>query len=411
MPTLFKQYIRFVDLGSSIDAIFPHHAWSDVSSTDDLANRQSNEVSGDRPRYMRELLAEAAGASFHDDMSMPAAEEEQNMQSPREAESSLKEHSLAEKVQTIFNFEKAESLRGGGNILMLNALHKAVFKAKTNGASFKLSLPFESILDMEQTGELEFQRFLKIRAVGIDDNFVVDEYYFAYFPDIKSTFAKLSEAWERSQHASNEMKDSMISFTNCPPPNIATTSPDASTMISPSLSISDLYDADAQPITIPAIGSGHRAKHSKQSASVTSIVANALAVPGAIKELLYPPSVNAKGKATETVSNKRFMHEQEFVTDHASEIFEDTSSSEDDRSVVDWLDEKRKSGMKLVYGLLGGSAGNINQDQDDEDDDIHSREERLQGQHANSGDINERTRSKFREYFVLPESEKLYAGT
>ncbi|KAI8874783.1 PH-domain-containing protein, partial [Backusella circina FSU 941] len=56
-----------------------------------------------------------------------------------------------------------------------NTLQKAIFRAKNNGTSLKITLPFENILDMEQTEAFEFQKFLKIRAVGIDDSFVVDE--------------------------------------------------------------------------------------------------------------------------------------------------------------------------------------------------------------------------------------------
>jgi hypothetical protein len=54
-------------------------------------------------------------------------------------------------------------------------LQKAIFRAKNNGTSLKITLPFENILDIEQTEAFEFQKFLKIRAVGIDDSFVVDE--------------------------------------------------------------------------------------------------------------------------------------------------------------------------------------------------------------------------------------------
>lgn len=56
-----------------------------------------------------------------------------------------------------------------------NALQKAIFRAKNNGSSLKITLPFENILDIEQTEAFEFQKFLKIRAVGIDDSFVMDE--------------------------------------------------------------------------------------------------------------------------------------------------------------------------------------------------------------------------------------------
>ena len=56
-----------------------------------------------------------------------------------------------------------------------NALQRAIFKAKNNGSCLKITLPFKNILDIEQTEAFEFQKFLEIRAVGIDDSFVMDE--------------------------------------------------------------------------------------------------------------------------------------------------------------------------------------------------------------------------------------------
>lgn len=54
-------------------------------------------------------------------------------------------------------------------------MQKAIFRAKNNGSSLKITLPFENIVDIEQTEAFEFQKFLKIRAVDIDDSFVMDE--------------------------------------------------------------------------------------------------------------------------------------------------------------------------------------------------------------------------------------------
>lgn len=61
------------------------------------------------------------------------------------------------------------------SIFRINVLQKAIFKAKNTGNSLKIALPFENILDMELTEAFEFQQFLQIRAVGIDDSFVMDE--------------------------------------------------------------------------------------------------------------------------------------------------------------------------------------------------------------------------------------------
>lgn len=157
---------------------------------------------------------------------------------------------------------------------------------------------------------------------------------------------------------------------------------------SPSLSISDLYDADSQPITIQT--SQTQPSLPKRS---NSVVANALAVPGALKDFLYPSTSSSKS----TVRSN-------------SSIKEDSSSSDEDGQPSGWLHGKRKSGMKLVYGLLGGNtmAGSpsmaLDLDDDEEDDDEESPR-------ADEAEIlDDRTMTNFQKYFVLPENEKLLTG-
>ncbi|KAI7907052.1 uncharacterized protein BX663DRAFT_126346 [Cokeromyces recurvatus] len=78
----------------------------------------------------------------------------------------------------IVTMDKTWYLQTDTNAAMIewtNALQKAIFRAKHGGNSLKITLPFEKILDIELTEAFEFQKFLKIRAVGIDDNFVMDE--------------------------------------------------------------------------------------------------------------------------------------------------------------------------------------------------------------------------------------------
>jgi hypothetical protein len=109
-------------------------------------------------------------------------------------------------------------------------------------------------------------------------------------------------------------------------------------------------------------------------------MANALAVPGALKDFLYPPK--------------------------------DQDSSDEDTPSVGWLHEKRRSGMKLVYGLLGTTVGSPStafmQDEEDEDED---EEDRFHNSRADDAEIlDDRTMTNFTKYFVLPESEKLLTG-
>lgn len=172
---------------------------------------------------------------------------------------------------------------------------------------------------------------------------------------------------------------------------------------SPSLSISDLYDADSQPITIPAASSaGSIPAPPKRS---NSVVANALAVPGALKDFLYPSASSSKSTA-------------------ASDKLQESSSSDDDDPSVGWLHGKRRSGMKLVYGLLGGntmigspSTALATDDEDDEDDEEeddeeeHYRLDTVSSPRADEAEVlDDRTMTNFQKYFVLPESEKLLAG-
>jgi hypothetical protein len=54
-------------------------------------------------------------------------------------------------------------------------LQRGIFKAKNNGPSLKIMLPFDKIFDVEKTDAFDFQQFIKVRAVGIDDSFTMDE--------------------------------------------------------------------------------------------------------------------------------------------------------------------------------------------------------------------------------------------
>lgn len=170
---------------------------------------------------------------------------------------------------------------------------------------------------------------------------------------------------------------------------------------SPSLSISDLYDADSQPITIPASSTGSMPAPKRSN----SVVANALAVPGALKDFLYLSASSSKSTTKSTVSDK----------------LQESSSSDDDDQSVGWLDGKRRSGMKLVYGLLGvnsiaGSSSTAlvtdeDEEEDDDDEEEHYRLDTVSSPRADEAEVlDDRTMTNFQKYFVLPESEKLLTG-
>lgn len=174
---------------------------------------------------------------------------------------------------------------------------------------------------------------------------------------------------------------------------------------SPSLSISDLYDANSQPITIQSSTTIHETQLPPTKRS-NSVVANALAVPGALKDFLYPSTSSSKS----TVRSNASIKEEEG----------DSSSSGDDEERLGWLQGKRRSGMKLVYGLLGGNtvAGSpstaLDIGDEDEDDDEEDEEDNFQPRSSHAADeaeiLDDRTMTNFKKYFVLPEAEKLLTG-
>lgn len=271
-------------------------------------------------------------------------------------------------------------------ICRTNVFQKAIFKAKSSGNSLKVSLPFGNIVDIEQTEAFEFQQYVQIRAVGVDDSFVLDEYYFAYFNDIKSTFDQLVRIWKGQSGNGNGNGNGSDSIFSEGCMSMSTTN---SGSVSPSLSIADLYDADARPITIPAL-----------SSRLSTLTLESIPAEQTDNQYKDPSAIDVN----------------------------DSSSSEDEESaVVGWLDGKRRSGMQLVYNLLGaktGSAATVYKEDEQEqrqqqkkpagnEKDEPKPKEEGDTQHRSAfphqDPIEERTRMNFRKYFVLPETENLCA--
>lgn len=205
--------------------------------------------------------------------------------------------------------------------------------------------------------------------------------------------------------------------------------PDSPSGSSP-LSMSDLYD-NAQPIVIPARKdkSDTTDNHQKPSSlprasSVSSVVANALAVPGALKEIFYPSSSTNVNNSRQISKGSNDVEQNQLNLKSADIISEpsslSSSSDEEEKPMVDWLNEKRYTGMKLVNGLIGRSSGsgstaalyqNSNNDNDVEEICMLENDEADKKLFFHYGEIiDDRTLINFRKYFVLPESEKLLAG-
>ncbi|KAI8979820.1 hypothetical protein BDF20DRAFT_819805, partial [Mycotypha africana] len=233
-------------------------------------------------------------------------------------------------------------------------------------------------------------------------------YYFAYFTDIDQAFNHLKSTWDN---------------------NSANTSP--------SLSISDLYDTNSQPITIPAYSSSAFLKDAavlpaepmQRKSSSSSIVANALAVPSVIKDFLSP---------NKTATAQQQVSDQEAYFSNTVFNGNDSSSEDEDEPNIGWLYGTRRSGLKFMYGLLRGSksSGTLssaivdsddNDDDDDDDDDDEEEEDAdtrplaMEHHHPIAASfppqtadetevLNDRTVMNFKKYFLLPETEHLIAG-
>lgn len=97
-------------------------------------------------------------------------------------------------------------------------------------------------------------------------------------------------------------------------------------------------------------------------------------------------------------------------------LSEGSSSEEEDAAVIDWLNDKRRSGVKLVYGLFGGSNSNMSETAGYDSGRSPSSDTSHKGHYPSSilsqddDGVDARARENFRKYFVLPETEELLAG-
>jgi hypothetical protein len=93
-----------------------------------------------------------------------------------------------------------------------------------------------------------------------------------------------------------------------------------------------------------------------------------------------------------------------------------SSSEEEEAAMVDWLKDKRRSGLKLVYSLLGASGSNVPDtagysEATASSDHWRSKSNYPPSLHSQDDDgIDTRARENFKKYFVLPETEELLAG-
>lgn len=60
-------------------------------------------------------------------------------------------------------------------------ISQAIFRAKNDSDTVKVSLPIENMLDIDDNPVMDFAETLKIRIIDNDETFAIDEYFFSFF--------------------------------------------------------------------------------------------------------------------------------------------------------------------------------------------------------------------------------------
>ncbi|KAK4052047.1 Sterol 3-beta-glucosyltransferase [Microbotryomycetes sp. JL201] len=98
----------------------------------------------------------------------------------------------------------------------VKALKKAVFRCQNEGESVKISIPLETVIDIERSHSFEFAETIRVRVFDAEEGYSVDEYWFSYFQDTDRALRKMRGALEdyriahpEAQHdGSNMIRDS-----------------------------------------------------------------------------------------------------------------------------------------------------------------------------------------------------------
>ena len=75
----------------------------------------------------------------------------------------------------------------------VKTVQKTIFRSHNDGDSVKISLPFENIMDIEESPVVDFAETIKIRVIENDDTYALDEYFFSFSfgKDVMQTLLKL----------------------------------------------------------------------------------------------------------------------------------------------------------------------------------------------------------------------------
>ncbi|RUP44741.1 hypothetical protein BC936DRAFT_149062, partial [Jimgerdemannia flammicorona] len=282
----------------------------------------------------------------------------------------------------------------------INTLKKAIFRAKQNGDSVKIALRSDNILDIEKMAAFEFVDYVRIRTVDNDESYAMDEYYFAYFPDTNLTYHEIKAMWQ-----ANQPKTLASINTSVPTPQDRT---DEALSLSPmSISAPSPTSPSTHIHQYPPLGASP-SKGATTTSTVSAAVTTALSLfylsRRSHEEPAPPAPTSTKNQKRSSFSS--FLHNPTLSTLHRqhSPVPRPSASTEDDsytspeeaegeKAMITWLNEKRRTGMRMVYDLLASSAPEHEQSGDEVDKE-EIRQARLKDE-------------SFRRHFVLPENEKL----
>lgn len=85
----------------------------------------------------------------------------------------------------------------------VKTLQKAVFRCQNEGGSVKIAIPWETVVDVDRSTDLEFAETIRVRVYDHDEAITMDEYWLSYFSDLDAALQEMQmllRDW-RSSHA------------------------------------------------------------------------------------------------------------------------------------------------------------------------------------------------------------------
>ncbi|OZJ03357.1 hypothetical protein BZG36_03000, partial [Bifiguratus adelaidae] len=290
----------------------------------------------------------------------------------------------------------------------INALQVAIFRAKNSGDSLKVALPFSNVLDIEKTSAMEFAEFIKVQTLEDAQSYAMDEYYFAYFVDTNAAYSELRTWWEPFRKPIDKKSNE---DTTRPRDLSASVGGEARTSSS-SLMQSVLRDFFVVPgLTAHLKDSANSLSMPTASSSFSRLKRLSSHIP--IPHFSSSSYIGTTSELTPSLTHNGGKAKR--ASDKPSELFgaESTTShvpNEADRAaMISWLNEKRKSGIRMVYNLWSGPEGASEEDGISATQDMSMDLEETDLTAEAEGENTAKHFESMRRNFGLPESEGLVA--